>query len=678
MSPAARDVSLRDTSTRVDIQWMRALAVSLVILYHFWPWRIRGGFIGVDVFFVISGFLITTHLLGKPPRRFHDLAVFWGRRVRRLLPAAFLVILVTFGAVLLFAPITWWIDNARSVITAAAYVENWSLATQSVDYLASGATPTALQHYWSLSVEEQFYLVWPVLIGGLALLARHRPEPFRLIAGIGLGVLVIASFAWSVYYTAVNPAAAYFVTPTRMWELGAGGVLAAVYPRLHARLTNRPVIQVGVVTVGVAAIIASALLFTGVAFPGWIAAIPVLGAVAVIAAGPADYRVSFDRVLKWRPIQLLGDISYSVYLWHWPVVILVPLAMGREMDWKVRFPAIAATLVLAWASKTFVEDKFRGTHPLGMPLRRTFIFLLVGMVTVTGIGAGVWAGTRALAKPPSVDINSPCVGANMLLDPQCHSQDVHGAELLMTPIEAMYDMSNTFGSARCQWTMHQPSLAPFCAFGSEEPAMHVGLIGNSHANPYFDPLLSIADANNWRLHTYLAATCGPAAALTNLFDTPAANQGCLDFTTKAIADMKQHGTSLVVMAARSQRGDESADYPLLFDQMISAGMRVLVINDVPRADTLIADCVASNPNNLAACDGTRADRLKRDRLYAAAMAFDNPQVSTVDFTDAFCDATTCYGVIGGVIVYFDADHLSRTFAMTLRAPLESAITAALG
>jgi len=204
MAPAARDVSLPGTPTRVDIQWMRALAVGLVLLYHFWPWRVQGGFIGVDIFFVISGFLITTHLINHPPQRFHDLAVFWGRRVRRLLPAAFLVILVTLAGVLLFAPATQWMNNARSAIAGAAYVENWNLAAQSVDYLASTAAPTALQHYWSLSVEEQFYLIWPVLIGALALIVRKYPDRSRLVATLGLGAVVAISFGWSVYYTAVT------------------------------------------------------------------------------------------------------------------------------------------------------------------------------------------------------------------------------------------------------------------------------------------------------------------------------------------------------------------------------------------------------------------------------------------------------------------------------------------
>ena len=227
-APGTRPPGRGATAVRTDIQGLRALAVSLVVVYHLWPTGLTGGFVGVDVFFVISGFLITLHLMQKPPSGPRDLATFWGRRVRRLLPASLLVLATTLVLSRLLAPDTQWGNTAKQARAATLYVVNWVLANDSVDYLAAENAPSPVQHFWSLSVEEQFYFVWPILILGMVLLARRLRANQDLAVLGGLAVLVVASLGYSIWDTHSNPPSAYFVTPTRMWELGIGGLLAVV------------------------------------------------------------------------------------------------------------------------------------------------------------------------------------------------------------------------------------------------------------------------------------------------------------------------------------------------------------------------------------------------------------------------------------------------------------------
>ncbi|MFP5283458.1 MAG: acyltransferase family protein, partial [Actinomycetes bacterium] len=375
------------TLLRTDVQGLRALAVSLVFVYHLWPGRIPGGYIGVDVFFVISGFLITSHLLAHPPRSLPDLSAFWSRRARRLLPASLLVLAVTLVASRLVAPETEWAGTARQAGGAAVYVVNWLLAADSVDYLASENAPSPVQHFWSLSVEEQFYFVWPVLILGLVAWAVRRQWRPQTVIRVGLGAVVLVSLAYSVYATAVSPDRAYFVTPTRAWEFGVGGLLAAVLPLVGGTDRGGPVplprpVRSGMAWLGLAAIAAAAVGYSAATpFPGWQAALPVLGTAAVIAAMPAGRARGVDRMLAQPWVQWLGDRSYSIYLWHWPLIVLMPALLGRDLGIFDEVNVVLATLLLATLTKRFVEDPFR-TAVWARPPRRVFAAAAAGMAVV--------------------------------------------------------------------------------------------------------------------------------------------------------------------------------------------------------------------------------------------------------------------------------------------------------
>ena len=228
LSPATPvvEIATRHGAKRRDVQALRALAVAFVLVYHFWPDAMPGGFVGVDVFFVISGFLITGGLFRRPPTGLRDLTEFWARRVLRLVPAAALTLLVSLVVIALFLPLGQWDSPARHALSSMFYVENWRLISEATDYLQAGGTGSPFQHFWSLSVEEQYYIVWPILVCVLVLLAARRGWPLRSVLGTGVGLVTIASLAHGLAITWTSPAVAYFSTPARIWELGLGGLLA--------------------------------------------------------------------------------------------------------------------------------------------------------------------------------------------------------------------------------------------------------------------------------------------------------------------------------------------------------------------------------------------------------------------------------------------------------------------
>jgi peptidoglycan/LPS O-acetylase OafA/YrhL len=318
VSPSRR-ASTTKSYLRSDIQALRAIAVLLVVTFHLWPIRLTGGYVGVDVFFVISGFLITSHILRDVDKGAFRVTRFWARRLRRLLPASMLVLAVTAAGVWLWVPQQSWQQWFREIGASALYVQNWILAADSVDYMAADNTASPVQHFWTLSTEEQFYAVWPLFVIvalGFARLAKVRP---RVAIGATLGIVVAASFLASLILTSEDPSYAYFVTPTRAWEFGAGALLAFAPPLARARTFTA--------WLGVAFIVFSAWSLTGeTPFPGYMAALPVIGTAMVIWSN-TNHSLT-KRLIELPPVQFIGNISYSIYLWHWPLSFLSPSFSG--------------------------------------------------------------------------------------------------------------------------------------------------------------------------------------------------------------------------------------------------------------------------------------------------------------------------------------------------------------
>ncbi|CAN5131247.1 acyltransferase family protein [soil metagenome] len=676
MTRRAALAELTGSEVRTDIQGLRAIAVLLVLAFHLWPEYLHGGFVGVDVFFVISGFLITGHLVRNPPRGPRDVASFWARRLRRLLPASLAVIAVTVLAGALLFPVTRLAPLVTDALASTFYVENWRLALSSVDYLAERTAASPLQHYWSLGVEEQFYLLWPVLIG-LLVLRRGR-----LVAGIA--AVLALSLAASVVWTWTQPAVAYFVTPTRLWELAAGGLLAVLLPSL-------PRLGAGVRAVaawaGILLIALSAVLFTSsTPFPGLAALLPVGGTLLVLAADSRTGRFSPDVVLRLRPVQFVGDTSYAIYLWHFPLIVFATFQFGGDLTAVHKAVIVAVTLALAWLIRVLVEDPVRRSAWLRRPVRTfclaaaaTLVAAALTLVPTAHIGA--LDAQAATVRAQVVAASAGCLGAEALATAGCAVTT--GPGTIPSPERAIDEFTVDYVEGCLAPSPFREVVT--CEYGElEHPAYRIALVGNSHGAQWLPALQALAGDRSLSITTYLAVGCTPTSS-SLVLDTPEATANCLDWGRRVVDQTAKGGYDLIVASAASvfdvtgMTGD--AAYRSKIDGYSSvlsawAGSKVLVIRDTPFPGFDIPECVAAQ--GAAACGGDRSAWVPPDPFVDAADSLARPGLSTVDLDNLFCSPTTCYPVIGGVLVYVDYSHFGATFGATLAPYLAPALDSALG
>ena len=379
------DLVVMSTKRRLDLQALRAVAVVAVILNHTWPGLAPGGYLGVDIFFVVSGYLITRHLVGEWTRDGRiKLGRFYLRRARRLLPAATLVLAAVAAMTVLVVPRYQWQAYFEQVAGSALYVQNWVLLGPTTGPTAN----TALLHFWSLSVEEQFYLAWPLLIIAGASLAAWWGKPPRAVLVAGAGVIVAASLTLWIVTSAQNYELAYFSTFTRAWEFAAGGLLALL-PALRVTGWQADLLF----WAGLSALVASILLLAGNA--GALVVIPVAATIAIIVACNEGLPSSARRLTSWRPVQWTGDNSYALYLWHWPVLVFAPFVTGVPSESWFMVLLLGFVVVLAWATTRFVENPVRRTPLEGAQFHRrrqvAALAVTAGLVVTLGVaGASLW------------------------------------------------------------------------------------------------------------------------------------------------------------------------------------------------------------------------------------------------------------------------------------------------
>lgn len=683
---------------RGDVAGLRAVAVGLVLLYHAGVPFLPGGFAGVDVFFVISGFLITGQLLKEIERTGRvSLAGFYARRAKRILPAAAIVLVATAGLVWQFAPRTLWEETAGDIVSAALYVVNWRFSDRAVDYLAQHTQPSPVQHFWSLAVEEQFYIVWPLLIILALLASRLLRRGVKPTLWVALALVLVPSLAWSVLETAASPAQAFFASTTRMWELavGAGVALAGA---ACARIPRTVAVTVG--WLGLAAVVSAGVLITaGTAWPGYAAALPVLGTAAVLAAGTSAGRAGPVALLGLRPMRWVGDLSYSLYLWHWPL-LMVATAHWQGLSPAQGLAITAASLVPAWLTYRLVENPLRysraisGSSRLALSLGANFTLVGAGagvalllVFTNASTGAAV-PGSAVVAvdrtDPGRQPVGAGVLGVNPLGDPAGQVTD-QVAAMFPDPLQVRHDLPTTFADGCHQDAQGTDLLS--CTYGDPAADTEVVLAGDSKAEQWLPAFQLLAERNHWKIVTYIKSSCAFASAMHLLNDQsgkpyPSCRQWNQALLAKLVADRPDYVvTSQAAGTAADAGGQQSVEAMVAgmrssWKALADAGTKVIVLANNPDPGRNLYECIDRNRTLLSACTFDRALREADKGYRTQRQAVSGTDVPMIDLFDVVCPVGPCAPVIGNVVVYRETSHLTATYVRTMAPRIAVALTAA--
>jgi len=671
-SPTAKEAG---SHFRPDIQGIRAIAVTLVLACHAAiPWA-EGGFIGVDVFYVLSGFLITGLVVREIEKTGRvSIRNFYARRAKRLLPlAALVLVFICIGSLIIF-PLAQQVTIGGDVFAAALYFVNWHFIVQGVDYFAAAdGLHSPVQHYWSLSVEEQFYVVWPLLLlaaGAIATRLRRRAKTVVLFIIVPVA---LASLAYSVYFTEANPEAAFFSTIARAWQLAFGAVLAMVLPKNRIHLPDWIAHVAGVAAVGVL-LWATFNMSASTPFPGTNGLIPVMATITLLVVGASGKGIT-TWILSTRPFQYVGNISYSWYLWHWPFVVFA-LGIFDHLSWKWLTFATLLSWIPTQISHTLLEDPVRRAKILKLKPNRA---LAIGAAcSIVAAAFGLWLGSNRI----DVDELSQdeVAGAAVIRNGEVPLVDSVDA-IKPNPLHAREDRGAMYADG-CL-LLGPRTESGECVYGDPDGDKTVVLFGDSHSMMYMPTLDAIGKEQGWKIIGLSRANCAIADVKLTRY--------CDEWRENSLERIAEEKPDLVVVATSTRavysltidgkKLSRAASEPYLvegmvrtFDKLKQDAGKVVLIRDqaqAPREPWLPHECVAENLDNLRTC----AFKPKRNMAISFDVkAAEEAGVQIIDPMPILCSDDRCPAVIGNALVYRDSYHISATYATTMAPWLEKELS----
>lgn len=675
------------TQKRDDIQGLRALAILFVVAYHSGLPHVTGGFVGVDLFFVLSGFLITQLMLREiAATGTVSLRRFWARRARRIIPASVLVLVVTMLAVREFISPVERKAIGTDVLWSALFSGNWRFAHQETDYLATDRNPSPVLHYWSLGVEEQFYFVWPLLLVALAAiwrLTRRRRAVYVIGFGTAFVAVIVVSLAYCIHLTTTHQPYAFFGTPARAWQLAAGALIALAVPAiLRWRGRTRATLGVvGLMLFGLSVYVLEESGSADIPYPSWLAVAPTLAGVLLIVSGTGPYSW-LNRMLSIRPLTYVGDLSYSLYLWHWPVLIIGPEVLGSRTP-LVRLGLVALAVALSVLSYHLVENPIRHARVL---VRRPALSLAVGATLIAAVIPTVayaseteTIDTVVVAPPPD-----PPRGAVEA------PEEPEPADLrkVKPALDKAAGDGLPFKEKGCHVGFEATSAPPWeaCTFADDGPTRKSLLVvGDSISSAIAPAVIKAGLQQRWAVTVWAKSRC-PMSDITRYDRDLGGPYGACDaFRDSVLREAERRKPDAVVIAmSRGSGGSVAVDGERVtgseavarstkgmkrtIDRLHDAGVAVVLADSPNRAPFMPTSCLAKERDSRE-CTFRANRQVSIMQTTVRAM----PDVELVEANATVCPDGTCHPVVGNVVVYRDKVHFTATFARTLADEFTRAI-----
>ncbi len=673
----ARQDSQRDSTTArpriMEIEGLRGIALSLVVLFHlFGNGRVSGG---VDVFLVISAFLLSRSILRKAVRpEGARLVDHFSGLAARLVPSDAFVLTFVIEVTFLLLPSTSHRQNFQEVLASALYFENWELISSQLAYGAAGPDASPLQHFWSLSVQGQFFIAWPIIIIGVVWVARRVRVSAACLSFALAGMMTVFSAGYAFWLTSVDQPVAYLSTFARFWELGIGVLLGIVLPMIKIPDALRAVlawIGLGLITT------CGFFVDGGQLFPGPWTLWPVIGTVLVILGAGASSPPGPALVLDHPALRFFARISYPLYLWHWPLLVFyLQIRDQQTIGWRGAALVFAVSVFLSWLTVLAVEmpvarlrTRFSGLRLLTLPLAVTVVISCAAGGPVAVLNAERGAQLEAASKPSKDHVGALALsdGAQVLSE----KPFVPAAEAADADLPALYEV----GCVQ-NW---RDDLANtdvlICESDVRRPSRTIVMSGGSHTLHWYPALAAVAAQENWAIVVVDKDGCrlaDPSPALSE-----EGNESCRIWNERAIPTIIGLAPDAVFTVGTLTAGDGAGDERVLpaqlatWDDFTTAGIPVIAVRDTPRFTFDVPECVAENIDDLSRCGAERNTTLSKESPLASVELPDS--VVEVDLTEGFCTPARCDPIVGNVLAYRDDDHMTATYSRTLAPALREAL-----
>ena len=687
---------------RTDIEGLRAIAVLAVLLFHAGVPGLDGGYVGVDVFFVVSGFLITSLLVAEKTNTGKvSLGAFYARRARRILPVSALVAVATLIA-------SWiWLEPLRlrslsdDVLAVALFSSNFVFANRGADYLQSALPPSPLQHYWSLAVEEQFYVVWPALVMLVCLgIGTRTLRSIRLRVGITAAIAAVASFAACMALMNSSQPWAFFSPHTRAFELAIGALVAVVPIGASITLIR---MNAFLAWCGLAGIIATVVMFSETTtFPGPWALAPVIATAFLLRGGNATSWAP-EALLRVSPMQWLGSRSYSAYLWHWPVLIIAAAALDKDLSVFEGLICLMISLALSEFSYRFVENPIRLNHNIVGIRATVFAVSLIAVVSGSAVLAqnnqpslsGGWSATAptlitessttidSFVSTTTIPVKPELPGQSPPVDAIVQAMTATGLPSNITPSlqGAISDMPTIYSNnCHASFSAIQPKN---CVYGDPASSTVIGLYGDSHAAQWFPAFEKMAIKRSWKLIIYTKRGCPPADIPTYSKVLGKVYKECAPWRENVLKQMVTDGVQTVFIAHFDRLLSASTRVPMwqkewrtglqsTIDQLTAKGITPVLMEDTPYPGQDVPTCLSRHYTNVQLCNPTISSAY-RDDMHQMLEDFDATSVHVLWTRHWFCTDAGCPTVVGNILVYRDDNHMSVTFASFIAPLLDAAV-----